>query len=159
MKIKSACIILMTTLCMLGNSGCSQTRGNNQTTGAILGGVTGALAANSIGKGSGRVAATMLGAFVGTVVGSELGAYLDEIDQQKADEAFVAATRAPVGRTIRWNNPNSGHHGTVTTIRDGMASNGEYCREFQSKIMVGGKEQDAYGTACRRPDGSWEIIG
>jgi hypothetical protein len=28
-------------------------------------------------------------------------------------------------------------------------------REYQMKVMVGGKEVDAYGTACLQPDGSW----
>ncbi len=28
-------------------------------------------------------------------------------------------------------------------------------REYQAKIIVGGREVDAYGTACLQPDGSW----
>ena len=28
-------------------------------------------------------------------------------------------------------------------------------REYQTKIMVGGKQVDGYGTACLQPDGSW----
>jgi hypothetical protein len=28
-------------------------------------------------------------------------------------------------------------------------------REYRSKIMVGGKQVDGYGTACLQPDGSW----
>ncbi len=28
-------------------------------------------------------------------------------------------------------------------------------REYQTRITVGGKEVDAYGTACLQPDGSW----
>jgi hypothetical protein len=28
-------------------------------------------------------------------------------------------------------------------------------REYQMKVLVGGKEADAYGTACLQPDGSW----
>ncbi len=28
-------------------------------------------------------------------------------------------------------------------------------REYQMKVIVGGKEADAYGTACLQPDGSW----
>ncbi len=33
-----------------------------------------------------------------------------------------------------------------------------YCREYQSSIIVGGKPQETWGQACRRPDGSWEIM-
>ena len=28
-------------------------------------------------------------------------------------------------------------------------------REYRSKIMVGGKQVEGYGTACLQPDGSW----
>lgn len=150
-SITLACFALLST-------GCAQTTGDNGTTGALIGGVTGALAGSSIGKGSGRVAATMLGAFTGAVIGSEVGEYMDDLDRQNADLAFNQATKAPVGKTITWNNPQSGHYGKVTTIKDGRASSGEYCREFQSQVNIGGKVKDAYGTACMRPDGSWEII-
>jgi hypothetical protein len=32
------------------------------------------------------------------------------------------------------------------------------CREFQETIMIGGKPQRAYGTACRQPDGTWKRV-
>lgn len=35
---------------------------------------------------------------------------------------------------------------------------GRYCREYQSRVRVGGQIQQSYGTACMQPDGSWEII-
>jgi VCBS repeat-containing protein len=28
-------------------------------------------------------------------------------------------------------------------------------REYNTKIMVGGKQVNGYGTACLQPDGSW----
>lgn len=31
-----------------------------------------------------------------------------------------------------------------------------YCREFTKNIKVNGKLQEAYGTACLQPDGSWK---
>ncbi len=32
-----------------------------------------------------------------------------------------------------------------------------HCREYQTKVLVGGKKENAYGTACLKPDGSWQI--
>lgn len=29
-----------------------------------------------------------------------------------------------------------------------------YCREFQTKVTVAGKEENAYGTVCREADGA-----
>lgn len=34
----------------------------------------------------------------------------------------------------------------------------EYCREYTKTVRVGERTEQAYGTACYRPDGSWEII-
>ena len=34
----------------------------------------------------------------------------------------------------------------------------EYCREYTKTVSVGGQRENAYGTACYRPDGSWEIV-
>jgi hypothetical protein len=42
---------------------------------------------------------------------------------------------------------------TVSTIRP---VEGE-CREYSVPITVGGKEETAYGRACRQADGTWQI--
>jgi len=38
------------------------------------------------------------------------------------------------------------------------ATNGLTCREYQTKVIVGGVARDAYGTACLQPDGQWRIV-
>ncbi len=76
--------------------------------------------------------------------------------RQAYESASVRATTAPVGETVYWN--RQGAHGTITTVRDGTSSAGRYCREFQQTATVGGRTESAYGTACRQPDGSWEIM-
>lgn len=78
-------------------------------------------------------------------------------EQQRAHEtAQVQAATAPVGEKIIWN--KSGATGSVTTIREGTSTSGRYCREFQHEVTIAGKKERAYGTACRQPDGSWEVI-
>jgi len=34
----------------------------------------------------------------------------------------------------------------------------DYCREYTHVIVVDGQRRQAYGHACRQPDGSWHII-
>ena len=34
----------------------------------------------------------------------------------------------------------------------------EYCREYTKTVNIGGRSERAYGTACYKPDGSWEIV-
>lgn len=33
-----------------------------------------------------------------------------------------------------------------------------YCREFTKVVTIGGRAQNAYGKACRQPDGSWQVV-
>lgn len=138
-------------------SGCLQ--GPKQTMGAALGGAAGGWAGSQIGGGSGRLAATAGGAILGALVGSEVGRSMDAVDRMHAQEAFSHATAAPVGQSVSWSNPRTGHHGAVTPVREGYASGGAYCREFHQTIYVGGRAQEGYGTACRQPDGAWRITG
>lgn len=80
------------------------------------------------------------------------------VAQQRAQEqAQIDATTAPVGSTITWNDANAA--GAVSVLRDGHSSDGQYCREFQQTVTVGGRSEQAYGTACRQPDGTWHIVG
>ena len=59
---------------------------------------------------------------------------------------------------MAWTNPDTGHTGTVTPTRTYQSGNG-YCREFQNTVTIDGKKENAYGTACRQPDGSWKVQG
>jgi hypothetical protein len=79
------------------------------------------------------------------------------VAQERAHEqAQIDATTAPVGSTIVWNDANAS--GSVTVTRDGRSTDGQYCREYQQAVTVGGQSQQAYGTACMQPDGAWRIV-
>ncbi len=130
-----------------------------QTGGTLIGAGLGALAGSQIGSGTGQLAAVAIGALAGAYIGSEIGKSLDKADRLYAQQAQQKAYTAPDGETIAWNNPESGNSGTFTPTRDGKnTATGEYCREYQTTVNVGGKTESAYGTACRQPDGSWRIV-
>ena len=132
--------------------------GEKQTVGTLGGAALGGLLGSQFGDGTGQLVATGAGVLIGGLIGSEIGRSMDEQDRMKANEAVMEAHQAPLGETIVWNNPDSGHSGTVTPVRDGSTSSGLYCREFQQTITVGGRTETAYGTACRQPDGTWRIV-
>jgi len=145
---------------VLGLTACEGNQyGEKQTVGAVLGGVAGGLLGSRVGGGSGRLAATAGGALLGVFLGSEIGKSLD-----KADRAYAARTTQTAletsrsGETSTWSNPDSGHSGTITPQPAYQAPSGDYCREYQQQITVGGKTESAYGTACRQPDGTWRIV-
>lgn len=150
--IAAAAIALTAAACENSSLG-----GTKQTIGTLGGAAAGGLFGAQFGGGSGQLAATAAGALLGAFIGSEIGRTMDEVDRQKAESAYQRATTAPVGDTITWSNPNTGNSGSVTPTREGTSTTGAYCREFQQTVIIGGKEEQAYGTACRQPDGAWEI--
>jgi hypothetical protein len=81
---------------------------------------------------------------------------LNEAQERAHEEAQIRATAAPIGERIIWN--DGGATGSVTAVREGTSTQGRYCREFQQAVTVGGRTEQAYGTACQQPDGSWEIV-
>ena len=133
--------------------------GPKQSFGTLGGAALGGFLGSQIGGGKGRLATTAAGTLIGALVGSEIGRGLDDADRLHAQRAHQVASTAPIGQPIHWNNPDSGNRGTVTPIREGTQNTtGAYCREYQTTIVVGSEPQSGYGTACRQPDGSWEIM-
>ena len=155
--LKRASAILIVSLSI---AGCQTTTGNGikQGMGTILGGVAGAVAGAQVGKGSGRVAAGAAGALLGAFVGNQIGLSLDRADQlamQKTTNLALETSKS--GTAVAWQNPDTGNRGTVTP-KPVFKSNGQYCREFQQTVTIGTKTAEAYGRACRKPDGSWQIV-
>ena len=133
--------------------------GSREPGGMILGGIVGAAIGSQVGGGKGRLAAVGVGTLIGALVGRDIGRTMDEADRAYATGSFGHAMEyAPTCSTITWNNPGSGSNGRVTPIQTYEPEPGRYCREFQQEVVIGGQIQDAYGTACRQPDGSWEIV-
>jgi surface antigen len=94
----------------------------------------------------------------GVLVGSEASS-LDQGDQDALRERTRYALEfGPTGEPVAWSNPASGHSGTVIPAR-AYQDNGNYCREYQQTMVIDGQTQQAFGRACRQPDGSWQIQG
>ncbi len=126
-----------------------------QQTGAVMGGVLGGVLGSNVGRGQGRTAAIVAGTLLGAYVGSEMGRYMDENDARKA-QAALENNRDNQPST--WRNPNTGADFETVPTRTYRTDNGQYCREYQTDIIVDGKHDKAYGTACRQPDGSWKMV-
>lgn len=133
--------------------------GQKQSFGGVLGAVGGAVAGAQFGKGKGQLVGVAAGTLLGALIGSEVGRSLDQADQLvMAKTTQSALERSPSNQKNRWSNPDSGNAGVITPKPAYTDRSGKYCREFQQTISVGGREQSAYGTACRQPDGSWKIV-
>lgn len=123
--------------------------------GAVLGGIAG----SQIGGGTGKLIATGAGAVIGALVGSEIGRRLTDGDEERLTRTTQdTLENNQTGQSSTWENPDTGHSGSVTPTETYKTESGRYCREFHHTIYVGGEAKDAYGTACRQPDGSWKIV-
>ena len=156
MKASKVTAVVLATALM---AGCVTQGNQKEFAGTLLGAGLGGLAGSKIGGGKGQLAAVAIGTLAGAVIGGGIGQSLDNVDKLYAERAQSRAAAVPVGQTITWNNPDSGNSGTVTAVRDGTNTRtGAYCREYRTTVDVGGRPESAYGTSCRQPDGSWQII-
>jgi surface antigen len=134
-----------------------QTYGENPK--AVLGGLLGAGAGAGIAALAGGGPGAIVGAAVGgALLGGFVGHKLDDRDKQKATQAAQQAfEKNAAGQTSVWNNPDSGNSGSITPTKTYQLANGQYCRQYQQTIVIGGEQHETYGTACREADGTWKI--
>lgn len=156
MSRSTVCKVIPVVLLTFMLTACETVQNNPK---AMLGGAAGAAAGGLIGHAAGGGAAGIVGGvLLGGLLGGAIGNALDQRDKRLAAEAAQRAfENNQTGASTTWRNPDSGHSGTITPTRTYQASSGQYCREYQQTITVGGEAQQSYGTACRQPDGSWQI--
>jgi surface antigen len=151
--------VMLIALMVIGCAGSPQSNGDQQNKKAIIGGLGGAAAGGLIAAAlHGGPAGVIGGILAGGLIGGAIGDRMDAADRREAQQTTERALeKTPSGTAVAWHNPDSGHSGTVTPVRTFQKSGGQYCREYQQTVSIGGQQHQAYGTACRQPDGSWQI--
>ena len=151
---------LLLCLLALNATGCqTAAQGVSSNPKTVLGSLAGAGAGAGLaalaGGGTGWV---LGGAAIGGLLGGVIGNQMDEQDRIKAQLAAQQALESNrTGQQSTWRNPDSGNSGTVTPTRTYQNPSGQYCREYRQDVTIGTETHQAYGTACRQPDGSWKI--
>ena len=125
------------------------------TAGMVIGGIAGGVLGSTVGRGGGRTAGIIVGTLLGALVGKEIGDSLDDADELRAAHALE---KNQTGQPSTWVNPDTGAEVTVVPEKTYQRPSGEYCREYRTEVTVGGERQEAYGTACRQPDGQWKVV-
>jgi surface antigen len=148
-KIFTAFVVLVTSLSL---AACTDI--TKQDVGAISGGVIGGLAGSQFGQGSGKLLAVGVGTLAGAYIGGAIGKNMDDTDKLKMNRALETNT---VGQPSYWKNASTDNTYTVTPTKNVTVDGNPYCREYRTTAIIAGKKQQMYGTACRQPDGTWQI--
>ena len=149
MSLATLRTIALAVVVSLGLGGCAQTgetvRDNPKTTlGGMLGAAGGGLIAAAAGASpAGIVGGVLIGGLVGGAVGNALDQKDKEMARQAAQQAFE---NARTGEASAWHNPDSGNSGNITPTRTYQEPSGQYCREYEQDIIVGGKTEKSYGS-------------
>jgi len=84
---------------------------------------------------------------------------VDERDRRLASDAAQRALEtAPTGTRVAWNNPDTGHEGSITPMHTYQALGGGHCRDYETTITIDGQSRQGRGEACRERDGSWRAL-
>ncbi len=130
-------------------------RCNRDALGAVLGGAAGVAIGSQIGSGSGNVAATIGGGLIGAVIGGVVGQHMDNLDQNCVGQILE---HAQDGQTITWNNDRDGQRYQVMPTKTFDQGDGRFCREYISRAVINGQQQQTFGRACRDADGRWRLV-
>jgi surface antigen len=121
--------------------------------GAIVGALLGGLGGSQIGKGSGRTAAIVGGVAAGAVLGGYVGSSMEAADEARVQQTLETGR---TGKTVIWQNPDTGNRYEVTPTRTYRTADRRDCREYTTWVFLDGYEEQVAGTACRMPDGTWQ---
>ena len=149
-KILTTVMVLFISMSLVG---CANM--NNQDVGTVTGGVVGGLLGSQFGGGSGKLLAVGAGALAGAFIGGAIGRNMDATDRLKMTQALDSNT---VGQPAYWQNQKTGTNYTVVPTKNVTVDGNQYCREYRSTANIAGKKQQVYGTACRQPDGTWQVV-
>lgn len=127
---------------------------DKSTGGTIVGAILGAAVGSQFGSGSGQTAAIAGGAVIGGIVGHEIGRGMEEADRARVQSTLE---RTPTGQTVAWQNPDTGNQYAVTPTRTYRSAGNRDCREYNTWVFIDGYEEEVKGTACRMPDGRWQM--
>ncbi len=129
-------------------------RCNRTEIGAALGAATGAVVGSQVVDEEDKAIGVIGGLIVGGVVGGLIGHAMDSVDEACMGHALEYAAD---GARVHWRDPNGYDYDVVP--QETYQAGGRYCRNYTTTAVIEGAPESIDGTACRRPDGNWDIVG
>jgi len=152
--------VIAPVLILLALSGCaSRNLSMYEVGGAAAGAALGGWAGSHIGTGTGQMIYMGIGSLLGAVGGYAAGVRLEQSDLtlygQTVEKGLAEASD---GTTLTWKNPETGNSGAFRPTQTFYANSGALCRNYRATVAYDGGVQSADGAACRRSDGTWQIV-
>lgn len=147
--MKKTILIILMAAFVATSTGCAGM--NKAQQGAGLGSLSGALV-GSLVSGDKKIGA-LIGGLVGGGIGYMVGNELDKYDQAKSGSI---AESVPSGRTVGWQNPDTGRSYSATPQPAYM----ENQRVYREVIIKedGPDGRPIYATVYRGEDGNWHLV-
>ena len=137
-------VALILALAMLVTASCATKSETGAATGAVAGGVVGAVVGGKTGL--------LVGGALGGLFGYGVGRSIEREDQRQMAMALER------NQAVTWTNPDTGVVYVLQPTQT-FTQRGEPCRNFRLEGDVERNQREYVGTACRQPDGSWQIVG
>jgi len=152
-------MIALPILLVLALSGCQQRMTYTEMAGVVVGGAVGGYAGSMIGHGIWQKSFMAVGTAAGAGAGYIAAKRLEQSDfvlyRQATNRGLASAND---GSELNWSNPETGHSGLFRPVRTYNVADGRTCRSYRSTIALSDDIQYGTGTACQKPDGSWQIV-
>jgi surface antigen len=98
---------------------------------------------------------SIIAAMKGGLIGGDLGSSLSSRDRRRGLEAeYRALEYAAPGTPVTWRSEDGRVVGRVVAAQPYRVGSQD-CRQYSHAVGTGAEENDARGTACRSPNGSW----
>jgi surface antigen len=123
--------------------------------GRLVGAAPGGFTGSQFGPAKDTLSATAIGSLIEAAVGPQAADGIARSEEVCFSQSFEHVADR---ETVAWMDPVEGVHYAVTPTRTVKSSDGRYCREYAARATVNGQAAGIFGTACRQPDGSWELV-
>ena len=144
-------IFFLLPIIIIALTSCSNPTGGQK--GAGIGGVSGALIGQAIGR---NTEATLIGAAVGTMLGYIVGNEMEKYDRKELNHAYEYG---PSGQATSWQNPDNRNSYQVVPQPAYISPQNPQvpCRRAEILATIDGRTEKTYTTACRNSAGQWEL--
>ena len=158
-KLFSLFYVICIVSILLISTGCSQTNVRSHI-GTVAGGVSGFTTCRAL------LATNVALTAACTLIGAQLGAdMMYKNDMNIHNAVFIDTLNTAPGKRshTNWGNSRTGNWGTVVVNRSYLVK-GIKCTDYESVVSIsqtwplsGIKRESEFGTACKMPDGRWQI--